>query len=50
MISDFLFIEIVWLAFFHKPQIFFILISQNFLVVFVTEHTSDKNLGYSNVE
>ena len=36
--------EIVWLAFFHKPKIliFYILISQNFLVVFVTEHKWHK--------
>ena len=40
----FSYMEIVWLAFFHKPKIliFYILISQNFLVVFVTEHKWHK--------
>ena len=36
--------DIVWLAFFHKPKItiFYILFSQSFLVVFVTEHKWPK--------
>ena len=40
----FSYMEIVWLAFFHKPKImiFYILISQNFVVVFVTEHKWHK--------
>ena len=44
MVSIFSYKEIVWLAFFHKPKlsIFYILISQKFLVVFVTEHIWHK--------
>ena len=44
MISIFSYMEIVWLAFFHKPKIliFYILISQIFLVVFITEHKWHK--------
>ena len=40
----FSYMEIVWLAFFHKPKmlIFYILISQNFVVVFVNEHKWHK--------
>ena len=40
MVSDFSFMEIVLLAFFHKPKLLisFNLTSQNFLVVYVTEH------------
>ena len=39
MISDFSYMEIVWLAVFHKPKIliFYILNSQNNLIVFITE-------------
>ena len=44
MISIFSYVEIVWLAFFHKSKIlmFYILISQNYLIVFVTEHKWHK--------
>ena len=40
MISDFSYMEIVWLAVFHKPKIFlffYFLNSQNNLIVFITE-------------
>ena len=44
MIRVFSYMAIVWLAFFHKPKIliFYILISQNFVVVFVTERKWHK--------
>ena len=44
MISIFSYMEIVWLAFFHKPKIliFCFLISQQSLVMFVTKHKWHK--------
>ena len=44
MICIFSYMEIVWLAFFHKPKMldFDILISENFLVVFVSKHKWHK--------
>ena len=42
MITIFSYMEIVWLAFFHNPKLLVFLISENLLVVFVTEHKRQK--------